>query len=227
MPSRIPPRPGRWNTLRDYTALRPQKKLTPDSVRFCPPGDGSPVLVLPGILRTDRQTARFRDGLTMLGYVPFGWELGTNWGPKSRLVEGVTARLGALAKEHGPVRLVGFSMGGLFARFLAHARPPMVSQVITVCSPFRDPLDSAWLPLRPLVGAWPGVDIAAMSFMVRQTPPVPWAALYSQLDGVVAWRNCQDPAAPTHCFEVRCRHKFAPVEEQVFRQVATCLAPYP
>jgi hypothetical protein len=115
-------------------------------------------------------------------------------------------------------------MGGLFARFLAHARPPMVSQVITVCSPFRDPLDSAWLPLRPLVGAWPGVDIAAMSFMVRQTPPVPWSALYSQLDGVVAWRSCQDPAAPTHCFEINCRHKFAPVEEQVFRQVAICLA---
>src|SRR5580698_10421490 len=149
MPSRIPPRPGRWNTLRDYTALRPQQKLNPDSVRFCPPGDGSPVLVLPGNLRTDRQTARFRDGLTMLGYVPFGWELGTNWGPKTRLVEGVTSRLSALAKLHGPVRLVGFSMGGLFARFLAHARPPMVSQAITVCSPFRDPLDSAWLPLRP------------------------------------------------------------------------------
>ncbi len=224
MPSRTPPRPTLRHALRDYAALRPRHRLTPDSVRGCPAGDGSPVLVLPGILRSDRQTARFRDGLTMLGYLPLGWELGVDWGPTSRLLEGLTARLSTVARSHGPVRLVGFSMGGLFARFLGHARPSLVRQVITVCSPFRDPIDSAWLPLRPLLGIWPDADIAAMSFMVRQIPPVPWAALYSRQDGVVAWRSCQDPAWPTHCFEVHCRHKFAPAEDEVFRRVATCLA---
>jgi pimeloyl-ACP methyl ester carboxylesterase len=224
MPSRAPSRPTLRHTLRAYVALRPDKRVGPDSVRGVKPGDNSPVLVLPGILRGDAQTARLRDALTMLGYRTHGWGLGTNWGPTGRLMEGLTATLSQLAREQGPVRLVGYSMGGLFARFLAHARPAQVRQVITVCSPFRDPVASAWLPLKPLLGLWRETDISAMSFMIGQTPPVPWAAIYSRVDGVVAWRSCRDPAAPDQCFEVRCRHKFAPVEEDVFKQVAACLA---
>jgi pimeloyl-ACP methyl ester carboxylesterase len=224
MPSREPARPSLRNTVRDYAALRPRLRLNPDSVRHCPPGDGSAVLVLPGILRGDAQTRRVRDCLAMLEYKPFGWELGTNWGPTSRLVEGLTARVTELSRAHGPVRIVGFSMGGLFARFMAHARPAQVRQVITVCSPFRDPVGSAWLPLKPFLGVWGDADISAMSFMIRQTPPMPWAAIYSKLDGVVAWRSCRDPAEPARNVEVVCRHKFAPVEEEVFRRVAECLA---
>jgi len=223
MPVRNRVRPTLRATLRDYAALRPFERLTPDSVRFCPPGSGQPILVLPGILRGDSHTRRFRDALTMLDYQPFGWELGINLGPTQTLIEGATVRLAKLAQAHGPVRVIGFSMGGLFARFLAHARPHLVSQVITVCSPFRDAVNSAWLPVRPLLGLWPHTDVGAMNYMVGQTPPVPWAALYSKLDGVVAWRNCQDQTAPGQCFEVKCRHKFAALEEGVLRQVAECL----
>jgi pimeloyl-ACP methyl ester carboxylesterase len=193
-------------------------------VHGCPPGDGGPVLVLPGILHHDAQTARFRDGLRMLDYAPFGWELGPNYGPTRPLMDGAVTRLARLSREHGPVRVIGFSMGGLFARWLAHARPHMVKQVITVCTPFRDPLNSAWLPLKPFTQIWRHVDTEALSFMVGQPPPVPWAALYSPIDGVVAWRSCMEPVDAVHCHEVRVRHRHAMAEASVLRVVATCLA---
>ena len=173
MPRRHQIRPKLRVTLRDYLAVRPFKRLTPDSVFGCPPGNGDPVLVIPGILRGDRQTRRFRDCLTMLEYQPVGWELGINWGPTTRLTEALVGRLASLYEKHGKMRIVGFSMGGLFARFLAQARPHMVSQVITVCSPFTDPLNSAWLPLTPALNLWRGADLAALSFMVGRNPPVP------------------------------------------------------
>jgi pimeloyl-ACP methyl ester carboxylesterase len=218
------PRPPVSQTIRDYATFRAQTPLRPSSVRGCPPGDGSAVLVIPGILRGDGQTLRFRNGLQMLGYVPFGWELGINAGPTPRTMIDLSNRIGTLAQHHGKVRIVGFSMGGLFARWAAQARSQLVSQVVTICAPFRDPLDSAWLPLRALLPLWPDLDVRGMSFMIRQTPSQPWAAIYSRRDGVTAWQSCMDPRFPDRCFEVATRHTIAMREEAVFRQSAACLA---
>jgi pimeloyl-ACP methyl ester carboxylesterase len=180
--------------------------------------------VLPGILRGDAQTGQFRDCLQMLGYTPYGWELGTNLGPSPRTMIQLGNRISALGALHGSLRIIGFSMGGLFARWAAQSRSQTVSQVITICSPFRDPLDSAWLPLRPLLPLWRELDVGAMSFMVRQPPRQDWAALYSRRDGLTAWQSCMDPAFPERCFDVGTRHTIAMREEAVFRQTALCLA---
>jgi pimeloyl-ACP methyl ester carboxylesterase len=218
------PRPKLSVTLRDFVALRPAKALGPASVRGCPSGDGSPVLLLPGILHGDAQTERFRNCLQMLGYTPLPWGLGMNVGPTPILMEKIGTRISTLAQSYGKLRLVGFSMGGLFARWLGQSRSLSVSQVITICAPFRDPMNSAWLPLGGFKPLWQGLDVSGLSFMMRQTPIQPWAALYSRKDGVVAWQSCLDPQAPDRCFDVACRHRTAMREEAVFRQVAACLA---
>jgi pimeloyl-ACP methyl ester carboxylesterase len=218
------PRPALSATLRDFAGLRPAQPLGPASVRGCPSGDGSPVLILPGILHGDGQTATFRDCLQMLGYMPLAWELGVNLGPTPILMERLGARVSTLAQRHGKLRLVGFSMGGLFARWIAQSRSLSVAQVITVCAPFRDPLNSAWLPLGAFTPLWQDLDVSGLSFMMRQAPLQPWAALYSRKDGVVAWQSCLDPQAPARCFDVGVRHRNAMREEAVFRQVAACLA---
>ena len=218
------PRPALVNTLRDYAAFRARKPLGPSSVRGCPGGDGSAVLVLPGLLRGDGQTAQFRQCLQMLGYVPLAWELGTNVGPAPNVLDRLGARISALAQRHGKLRVVGFSMGGLFARWAAQSRSQSIAQVITICTPFRDPMNSAWLPVRAALPFWPGLDVSGLSFMIRQTPSQPWAALYSRRDGLVAWRNCLDPAFPAQCFEIDCYHTICMREEAVFRQVAACLS---
>jgi pimeloyl-ACP methyl ester carboxylesterase len=217
-------RPRLLHTAMDFTALLPRRPINHRSLNGVPPGDGGAVLVLPGIGHDDRQTARFRDGLKMLEYTPFGWELGRNWGPTARLMEGVGVRLARLAREHGSVRVVGFSMGGLFARFLAQSKPHLVRQVVTVCSPFGDPLHSAWFSVRPALPFWRDVDIGTLTYVVRLRPEMPWLAVYSRIDGVVGWRACLDETAPLNCVEVHVRHRQAMAETEVFAAVGRFLA---
>jgi pimeloyl-ACP methyl ester carboxylesterase len=218
------PRPKFTATVADYSSLRPRKALGPASVRDCPGGDGGAVLVLPGILRGDGQTKPFRDCLQMLGYQAYGWELGVNAGPSQRTLIELGNRIFALSQRHGAIRLVGFSAGGLFARWAAHARSQSVSHVVTICAPFRDPVGSAWLPLRPFLPLWPALDLSGLSYMIHQPPTQPWAALYSKRDGIVAWQSCMDPAFPERCVDLGTRHAVTMREDAAFRQTARFLA---
>jgi len=190
-----------------------------------PRGDGHAVLVLPSILRSDGETAPARAYLAALGYRPFGWELGVNFGPTARLLAGARDRLDRLAAAHGRVSLVGYSMGGLFARWLALHAPQSVRQVITVCSPFRDPAGSLAFPLEPLFRFWPGVDLRALANEVERPLAVPGTFLYCRTDGIVAWRHCIDAdAAPEDNIEVTGHHATMPANRQVMRIVAERLA---
>ena len=218
------PSPNLASALRDRATLRPRQKLDASSLRGCPSGDGSAVLVLPGILHGDGQTAALRDCLQMLGYTPLGWGLGLNHGPSVPTMDRLGARISQLAARHGRLRLVGFSMGGLFARWAAQSRSASIAQVITICSPFRDPLNGAWLPMRPFLPLWPGLDVRGLCFMIQQPPEQPWAALYSRQDGIVRWQNCMDSRHAERCFDIGVRHSVAMQETATFRQLALCLA---
>jgi len=109
--------------------------------------DGHSVLVLPTPMRGDRYTARVRRFPTSIGYSVHRWDLRVNVGITKRLRDGAADRLSRLSDEHGTVSLVGFSMDGLFARWLAYQTPDRVRQVITVCSPIHQPASNFWLPL--------------------------------------------------------------------------------
>jgi pimeloyl-ACP methyl ester carboxylesterase len=213
-------RPSLFAAVADFTTLRARSPLRASSVRGCPPGDGAAVLVLPGLFGTDRQTRRFRNGLQRLGYAPLPWSLGLNLGPTPRLLEHVAARVSGLARDHGPLQLVGFGMGGIFARWAAQSRTGAVAGVVTVNTPFRAPVETAWRPLRPFLAPQAGLDTCGLAFMVRQPPEQPWAALYSRRDGVVGWTSCMDPAYPDRCTETRARHASCMRDEEVFRAVA-------
>ena len=217
-------RPLGSDTLKEFTAFGPRERISRKVVATCPPADGGAVLVLPGFMHTDAQTELLRTSLASLGYKVFGWNLGPNGGPSRQLMEGATKLVTQLADEHGPVRLVGFSMGGLLARWLSHRRTAAVRCVVSVMSPFRDPLDSAWFPMRPLLPFWRDVDIGALTYMVRQPPPVAWASIYSKRDGIVWWESCVDAEIPERCVEVKVRHRKAPVEAEVFRWIVACLS---
>ena len=103
-----------------------------------PRGDGHPVLVLPGLLADDVSTRTLRAVLRRLGYDVHGWGLGRNIGPTAACVTGMRDLLDHLADKHGkPVTLIGWSLGGIFARDLARRTPDSVRQVVTLGSPFR------------------------------------------------------------------------------------------
>ena len=105
--------------------------------RVLPTGDGHPVLVLPGLLAGDGSTWILRRILRRLGYRAYGWGLGRNIGPTPHAVDGMIELLNQLYTRHNaPVSLIGWSLGGIFARNLARNHPSAVRQVITLGSPF-------------------------------------------------------------------------------------------
>jgi pimeloyl-ACP methyl ester carboxylesterase len=157
-----------------------------------PKGDGSAVLAIPGSLRDDSHTETLRDMLIELGYRPYGWEQGTNWGPTKRLIDGASARLEAISAASGKVSVIGFSMGGLFARYLGRRQPEHVRQVMTICSPFADPIDGPRFAAPFAVRLWYGQEILTLADEIRQPLSTPGTFLYTKTDGVVVWRHCID-----------------------------------
>src|SRR3954462_165639 len=99
---------------------------------------GRPVLVLPGFYATDGLTRLLRTHLKSHGYQAHGWGMGRNIGLTDRILDGVLAGLDELyARYEEPVSIVGWSFGGLLARWVAHQRPEQVRQVICLGSPWR------------------------------------------------------------------------------------------
>ena len=112
---------------------------------LAPVGDGHAVLVVPGLLATDSSTGPLRMFLGGLGYRVRGWQLGRNMGPTGTVMDGLPTALAELADSSGgPVSIVGWSLGGIFARELGRDHADMVRQVITLGSPFAlsDPRQS-------------------------------------------------------------------------------------
>lgn len=186
--------PGR--ALADYGALL----ATSPVLLRAPRGDGHPVLVLPGLLAEDASTATLRVYLRALGYAVRGWRLGRNLGPTPAILGGMTVRLEELQRTTGrPVSLIGWSLGGIFARELARACPALVRQVITLGSPFAlsDPDDSRANATYRRLGV---LHATAASLPARERLsrpiPVPTTAIYSRLDGVVPWQACINTPGP-------------------------------
>lgn len=168
-------------------------EFDPMATRALSRGDGHAVLMLPPMFRGDAYTDTARAFVTGLGYSAYGWKLGTNIGPTARLIDGAARRLVEIYGRRGPVSLVGFSLGGLYARLLAARYPDNVRQVVTVCSPIDRPANSLFIPLEPFLDFWPGVDLRQLAAEVSAALPVPSTSIYSRDDGIVSWSSCCDP----------------------------------
>src|SRR5579863_2885944 len=104
---------------------------------LAPRGDGHPVLVLPGLMASDVSTRPLRSFLQNKGYVASGWEQGRNLGLRHGVQEGMVDLVRELSdRNRRKISLVGWSLGGLYARQLAKMMPDRVRSVITLGSPF-------------------------------------------------------------------------------------------
>ena len=163
-----------------------------------PNGDGHPVLVLPGFLADDRSTRALRWFLRDRGYHAHAWRLGRNVGPTPDTVQGLVARLGALHDRHDrKLSVIGWSLGGIYARELARAFPDKIRQVITLASPFRDPEATNVARLARLgFGPRPASRPTVPRERLRAPLSVPVTSFYSETDGIVAWQSCLDDESP-------------------------------
>ena len=177
-------------------------------------GDQHPVLVLPGFTANDASTAPLRLALRSHGYWVHGWRLGANVGPTDRIVTGMRARLAELHERHGrTVTLVGWSLGGVYARLLARERPAAVRQVISLGSPYRmvegdrSAVQRTW----ERAARFHDADLADLALHrfehERPALTVPATSIYSRTDGVAPWQTCIDAAGDrTENIEVRGSH---------------------
>ena len=179
-----------WRALPElggFLAALPLLTLT------APRGDGHSVLVLPGFITTDRSTIALRNFLRSKGWDAHGWELGRNFGPVAGVEEGMARRVDDLAQKSGrKVSLVGWSLGGVYARQLAKAMPESVRQVVTLGSPFKgDPRSTnAWRLYEMTSGHKVADRENHMGGKIEVPPPMPATAIYSRSDGICHWKNC-------------------------------------
>lgn len=157
-----------------------------------PRGDGHPVLALPGFLASDLSMAPIRRYLRELGCDAHAWRMGRNLGGLARMRETLHTRLTEIHAGSGrKVSLVGWSLGGVYARDLALQAPDMVRSVITLGSPFAN--DVRATNATALYEALSGErveDFAEVREAVAGDLPVPATSIYSRTDGVVNWRTC-------------------------------------
>ena len=166
-------------------------------LRMAPRGDGHPVLVLPGLIANDTSTLPLRAFLKDRGYAAHGWEQGRNLGLRDGVRDSMLRRLKELARLHGrKVSLIGWSLGGVYARELAKQSPDDVRLVISLGSPFTgDPkANNAWRMYESASGQKVGDPRVHPG--LRQTPPVPTTSIFSRSDGIVAWQCSVEQDGP-------------------------------
>jgi pimeloyl-ACP methyl ester carboxylesterase len=157
-----------------------------------PRGDGHPVLTLPGFLASDLSMTPMRRYLKELGYDSYAWKMGRNIGGVSRMRAALRDRLAEIHAATGrKVSVVGWSLGGVYARDLALHAPNMVRYVVTLGSPFAS--DVRATNATRLYEALSGEaveDNSELRNAIAGDLPVPTTSIYSCTDGVVNWRTC-------------------------------------
>ncbi len=177
---------------------------------LAPRGDGHPVLVLPGLVASDVSTRPLRSFLTSKGYAVAGWRQGRNYGLRPGVQDAMVDLIHELTDTHGrKISLVGWSLGGLYARQLAKMMPERVRQVITLGSPFASgpKATNAWRVYEMASGRRADEEDARFGGSLAGAPPVPTTAIFSRTDGVCAWQGCrEETTAMSESIEVESSH---------------------
>ena len=179
-----------WRAASEFIAW----KVLP--ARAAAVGDGHPVIIFPGLASDGRALAPLRAHCRSLGYNAMDWGRGWNTGPQGPVDPWLDALASdvesLLAAEPRAPTLIGWSLGGIYARELAKRKRLRVRQVITIGTPFSgypDQTHAAWM-YRLLSGAAPPRD-AGLQRRLRTPPDVPTTSIYSRNDGIVPWQACK------------------------------------
>lgn len=165
-------------------------------------GDGHAVLVFPGLGVSGAATADLRMRLQQLGYNVYDWKHGVNIGPGIDF-DGWLRLLGdhlreIYVKHSAPVSLIGWSLGGTYARELAKKHPVLVRQVITLGTPFGQATGDVQEHRVGQSAAATFSPDATLAQRLAEPPPGQSSSIYSQNDGIVNWAQCIGKEAGEH-----------------------------
>ena len=211
--------PPVWRRHAEMASMLPRMWHSFVPARVGGPADGPPALVIPGFLAGDRTCNALRRSLSEAGWRTYPWELGMNRGAEENSLRRLRQRLEAI-HDGRPVLLVGWSLGGLFARELAREVPELVRAVVTLGSPFSgDPHQNNVWRLYEWVA---GHKVTAPPIAHQaDKPPVPTLAIWSRRDGIVAPRAARGlDEERDAAVELRCSHMDFGVSRPATRQVA-------
>ena len=170
------------------------------------PADGPKVMVLPGFLASDRITLGLQRALAAAGYRVTGWGMGLNRGLQADSLDRLAANIETFG-EGKKIILVGWSLGGVFAREVAKVRPDLVERVITMGSPFSGDArgNNAWRVYEWVAGH--PVDDPPIPLNLTEKPPVPTLAIWSRRDGVISPASARGAAGESdEQVELQCSH---------------------
>jgi len=200
-----------------------------------PKSDGHAVLVLPGYLSGDQPTWLLRWFLTQTGYRAYPWALGLNFGISTAHPYDIEALIEHRLKEvyidsgDRKISLIGWSLGGVYAKELARRYPNLIRDVITLGSPLSG--NTAKVSIGRLYQWLSKMQFSDPEFArkMRSTSQpltsVPITAFYSKKDGVVPWRNaCEKPGPLVQNIETRATHVGMGFDAFVFYLIAHRLA---
>lgn len=160
------------------------------ALQRAPQGDGHSVMVFPGLSASDASTVPLRRFLDSRGYETRGWSQGFNFGPRAGVLDTAKRNLAQACEATGrKLSLIGWSLGGVYARELAKEMPECVRCVVTLGSPFAGHPKSthAWRIYELTSGR--DIEREHDQYELAAAPPVPTTSIYSRSDGIVAWQG--------------------------------------
>lgn len=225
--ARGPALPQLLGELRTPYELWAAGRATRDAAPLPPVKTSHPVMLLPGFGTHPARMKGLREVLDAAGHRVTDWGLGFNFGPSEDRFERLCERVVSLSRKEGqPLVLVGWSLGGLFAREIAHRHPEAVAMVVTMGTPFSGDrrANNAWRAYQAIAGH--RVDeppVGERCFGAK--PPVPTIALWSPRDGIVSPRSsCGRRGERDRAIAVRVTHLGFAGHPQVGRVLVDLLA---
>lgn len=191
-----------------------------------PKGKGEKVILLPGLMADDVSTLPLRAYLTYLGYNTQGWKLGMNLGFQEHYIKKVRGQIEDHHLKTGEdVVLIGWSMGGLYARELAREIPHLVREVITLGTPLIGGAKYTGMKWLDKLGFDLDSVERELQQLGRSPLDIPLTIIYSKTDGMVAWEAALD-SDHDHAehFEVTSNHIGLGLDIDVFKIIAAQLA---
>ncbi len=145
------------------------------------------VMFIPGFMSCDAYLFPVIRRLNKKGICCYGWGMGVNTGYREKVKNSLVSRVERVAGA-GKITLIGWSMGGVYAREVCYELPEKVELVVTLGSPFR--IEGRLFNM--IYKTVSGNTLSELNRVLerQKSYQLPLLQVYSIEDGVVPWESC-------------------------------------